>query len=121
MSIGGRFVAFDALSATLLLCSAVLRNERYVEYYTFRFFALVTSILLWILVFFEYGATGVLAILLMYTAYLIYDVVTYFVQQRTYVNEYMIQVEKHQKIQDQLMVQEKLKVYYKTKDVENKE
>jgi len=118
MSTGARFVVFDALSATLLLCSAVLRNERYVEYYIFRIFALISSLLLWFLVYFEYGATGVLAIILMYSAYLIYDVVTYFVQNKTYVNEYMIQVEKHQKIQDQLLVQEKLKVYYKTKNLE---
>ena len=117
---GARFIVFDALSATFLLCSAVLRNERYVEYYVFRIFALVSSILLWILVFLEYGATGVLAVLLMYTAYLIFDVVTYFVQQGTYINQYMIQVEKHQHIQDQLLVQEKLKVYNKTKKAENK-
>lgn len=114
-SMGAMFSIFDALSASLLLCSAILRNERYVEYYTFRIFALITSILLWVRVIFEFGTIGSLAIIIMYACYLIYDVVTFFVQHSTYVNQYMLQVEKHEKIQSQLEAQEKLKVYEKTK------
>ena len=52
---GSRFIIFDALSASLLVCSAVLRNERYFEYYIFRIFALIASVLLWIVVLAEYG------------------------------------------------------------------
>ncbi len=115
-SSGADFVVFDALTATLLVCSAILRNERYAEYYVFRIVALASSILLWILVIMEYGSLGTLAIILMYSAYLIYDVVTYFVQHATYVNEYMIQVEKYEKIQDQLEIQEKLETYNKSKE-----
>ena len=112
---GANFMIFDSLSAALLLCAAVLRNERYVEYYVFRIAALLASILLWILVFMEYGSTGSLLIIVMYAAYLIFDVVTYFVQHLTYVNEYMLQVEKHEKLEQQLLVQEKLKEYENSK------
>ena len=119
-SIGATFIVFDALSAALLVCSAVLRNERYVQYYAFRFMALFVSIILWISVYLEFGTTGSLLIIMMYLSYLIYDAVTYYVQHSTYINEYMIQVEKHNKIQDQLLIQEKLVVYNKTKEVEKK-
>lgn len=114
-SSGADFVFFDALSGCLLVCSAVLRNERYVEYYAFRIVALMASILLWILVIMEYGSLGSLAIILMYSGYLIYDVVTYFVQNSTYINEYMIQVEKFERIQNQIEIQEKIDAYNKSK------
>ena len=115
VAVGSTFVVFDSLSASLLVCSAVLRNERYVEYYAFRIMALITSLLLWILILMEYGSLGVLLIILMYASYLIYDVVTYFAQHSTYINEYMIQVEKYEKLQNQIAVQEKLEVYKKSK------
>ena len=121
VAVGATFIVFDALSAALLVCSAVLRNERYVQYYTFRFFALIISIILWVSVYLEFGATGTFLIIMMYTAYLIYDVVTYFVQHSTYINEYMIQVEKHEKIQNQILVQEKLALYTKSKQTETKD
>lgn len=110
-NLGSRFLMFDTITATMLVCSALLRNERYCEYYTMRILALLASIGLWIVIAFEYGTIGTLAIILMYSAYLIHDVVTYLFQNQTYVNEYMIQVEKYQKIEEQLLVQEKMKVY----------
>lgn len=117
VSVGARFIIFDALSAALLACSALLRNERYLEYYTFRFCALITSIVLWVMVLFEFGSTGVLLILMMYAAYLIFDVVNYFVQHSTYINEYLIQVDKYEQINNQLIIQEKLKAYSEAKKV----
>ena len=112
---GGRFVVIDALAGTLLLCSAFLRNERYLEYYWFRMLALAMSILLWILVILEYGDVSAIAIVLMYASYMVYDATTYFVQHRTYVNQYMIQVELYKQIESQKEVKEKLKVYKKSK------
>ncbi len=111
---GSRFIIFDGLSASLLICSAILRNERYFEYYVFRIFALVMSIVLWIMVALEYGLTGSLLIILMYFAYLIFDIINYFVQNKTYVNEYMVQSEKYTKIENVKIVEEKLKVYRKS-------
>ncbi len=116
LNAGGRFIILDAVSAILLICSAVLRNERYVEYYWFRIIALVLAIALWIMVLVEYSSTIGIAIVLMYLAYLIFDIVNYVVQHKTYINEYMIQVEKYQKIEDQQLIQEKLQVYQKSKN-----
>lgn len=110
-NLGSRFLLFDSFTATLLVCSALLRNERYCEYYVMRIFALCTSIILWILLAVEYGTIGTLAIILMYLVYLIHDIVTYIMQNQTYINEYMIQVEKYQKIEEQLLIQEKVKFY----------
>lgn len=109
----GRFSLLDGLSAALLICSAILRNERYFEYYVFRIFALVTSIILWVTILLKFGTTGTLCIILMYTAYLIFDIVTFIYQKKTYVNEYMLQVEQYEKIQQQIEIDEKIKVYNK--------
>lgn len=113
VSIGGRFAILDALTATLLICSALLRNERYCEYYVVRLFALFMSIVLWVTVVVEYGSVGSLAIILMYLAYFIHDLVSYIVQNKTYVNEYMMQVEKMQRIEENLLIKEKTKLYNK--------
>lgn len=120
VSMGARFEVFDALSATLLVCSALLRNERYNEYYLFRIMALLSSILLWILVAVEYSYTGALLILLMYVSYLIYDVVNYFVQSSTYLNQYMVVCKEYQDKEDEKIVKEKLTVYKRAKKSENK-
>lgn len=117
---GSRFIVFDGISATLLVCSALLRNERYFEYYIFRFFALFATILLWVLVLVEYSNTSAVAIIMMYASYLIFDIVSLIVENKTYINEYMIQQEKYQKIEDQLMVTEKLKVYASMNEADNK-
>ena len=117
---GGRFVIIDAFAATFLLCSALLRNERYLEYYWFRMLALALSILLWILVIVEYGDLSALAIVLMYSSYLVFDGTTYFVQHRTYVNQYMVQLELYKQIESQQEVKEKLKVYRKSKTANSK-
>ena len=57
---------------------------------------------------------------MMYASYLIFDIVSLIVENKTYINEYMIQQEKYQKIEDQLMVTEKLKVYASMNEADNK-
>ena len=111
---GSRFIILDSLSAALLVCSALLRNERYFEYYIFRFFALSTSIALWIIVWVEYSSPLVIPILLMYLSYFIYDAVNCVVQFKTYKNEYMLQLEKHKNMVREQKINEKLDKYAKT-------
>lgn len=115
--VNGDFSIIDGLSASLLVCSAVLRNERYFEYYVFRIFALLVTLILWIMVAIETELMGVQCIVCMYVAYLIYDVVTFFYQSQTYVNEYMLQEEKMTNIANQQLMEEKLKKYNETKKV----
>ncbi len=116
---GARFIALDVLSATLLVCSAVLRNERYLEYYIFRVFALVSSIILWILVSIEFGDASSILILLMYVSYLIYDVTEFCFQAKTYESESTIQISKFLKEQDEELKSQKLKDYSNIKSSEN--
>jgi len=119
-AVGGRFVLIDAFSATLLACSALLRNERYAEYYWFRFIALVLSVALWGMVIVEYGNIEAIAVIVMYAVYIIHDMVTLCMQKTTYVNQYMVEVEKTKKVEDEKLVSEKLKVYEKSKAAETK-
>ena len=46
------------------------------------------------------------AIVLMYSSYLVFDATTYFVQHRTYVNQYMVQLELYKQIESQQEVKE---------------
>lgn len=108
---GSRFIILDVLSASLLVCSALLRNERYLEYYIFRIFALLLSISLWIIATIEYNSIECIVIALMYISYLIFDISNFVIQNKTYVNEYMLQVERHNKLANQALVNEKLKLY----------
>lgn len=115
-AMGSRFIVFDSLSATLLVCAAILRNERYSEYYIFRITALLASILLWILVAVEYNYTGALLILFMYVSYLIYDLSDLVYQHMTYKSQYTIEIEKYERAIDEEIANEKLKVYQKLKE-----
>ena len=63
----------------------------------------------------EAGVVGSACIVCMYLSYLIFDVVTLFYQSKTYVNEYMIQEEFVASIQNQKIVEEKIKKYNKSK------
>lgn len=110
-SVGARFVVFDSISATLLVCSAVLRNERYNEYFIFRIFALLSNIVLWILVIDEYQYNGSFLILMMYVSYLIFDVGTYIYQNLTYENQYSLVQKQYIKVEEDKVIEEKLKVY----------
>lgn len=113
-AVDGEYPILDGLAASLLVCSALLRNERYFEYYIFRIFALIFVIFLWATVSEKFGFDGSLCIICMYLAYLIFDIVTYFYQHNTYVNQYMIQEEKFNQIVNQQLIEEKLGVYKKT-------
>lgn len=113
---GSRFVLFDGISAGLLICSALLRNERYLEYYIFRIFALCASIALWIQIAVEFGTHGSLLILIMYAVYLTYDISKCILDHKNYVNEYMISSKEVQKIEDDRLREEKLKVYNNSKN-----
>ncbi len=115
-AMGSRFVVFDSLSATLLVCAAILRNERYSEYYIFRISALLSSILLWVLIAIEYDYTGALLILFMYVSYLIYDLSDLVYQHLTYKSQYTVEMEKYEKMMSDEIVDEKLKVYNKLKE-----
>ena len=113
-AVNGEYPILDGLSASLLVCSALLRNERYFEYYIFRIFALIFTIFLWATVSEKFGFDGSLCIMLMYLSYLTFDIATYFYQHNTYINQYMIQEEKFNQIINQQLIEEKLGVYNKT-------
>lgn len=115
-AVDGEYPILDGFSAALLVCSALLRNERYFEYYIFRIFALIFTIFLWIAVAEKFGTVGSLCIICMYTSYLIFDIVTYFYQHNTYVNQYMIQEEKFNKLINQQIIEEKLEIYKKSEE-----
>ncbi len=120
LNFGSTFALYDGIVGGILICSAILRNERYFEYYIFRIFGLVLSIAFWILIIVEYGTVGMIAIVLMYVSYLIFDVVNLCVQEKTYVNQYMIQQQLYQKEEDGKLIKQKLKSYKKLKMSEEK-
>lgn len=119
-NLGGRFIIVDAIAAGLLVCSAVLRNERYFEYYIFRIFALLISIALWVTVLIEFGNYDAIPIIMMYSAYLIFDVTNFIYQELTYVNQYMLVVDKYKKSQGDKLAEEKIKVYKKSQIANSK-
>lgn len=112
-AVGARFIYLDAISAALLVCSAILRNERYNEYYIFRILALIASITLWFMVLFEFGMVNSLAIILMYFAYLIFDVANLVYQRKTYTNQFLQKQQEVKKKSDQKLANEKIKIYEK--------
>ena len=112
-AVGANFVYLDAVSASLLVCSALLRNERYYEYYIFRFAGLLLSIVLWIMVAFEFGTINSMAVILMYFAYIIYDFATLIYQRKTYQNEYMLKVENAKKEEEKKKSKQKIEIYEK--------
>lgn len=114
-NIGANLVVFDSLSATLLVCSAILRNERYSEYYAMRIFAIIASILLWVLVLMNYSVGTAVVLIMLYASYLVYDLVNCIVQHKTYLNQYMLQVKKHDQIENKPLIQKKLVAYKKSK------
>ncbi len=118
--VNGEFTLFDGLSASLLVCSAVLRNERYFEYYVFRIFALILSLILWVMVAVDAGFVGTLAIIAMYLSYLVFDIVTFLYQSQTYVNQIMLQEEKLSKLANQQIINDKLESYKNTETLKEK-
>ena len=121
ISIGARFEFLDSLTAAFLICSALLRNERYKEYYTYRFFGMIASVIIWIVVMVEYTSFNALAIAILYLAYLVFDCVNYVVQKKTYVNEYMIQVERYNEVEKIAKIKNKLSAYEKIKQEKNRD
>lgn len=115
VGLGARFSILDATSAGLLVASALLRNERYNDYYYYRAFALILSIMLWVVGAIEYQNFELAVIALLYLSYLIFDVVTNVYQKATYENEYMQICEKYRKLEDEEKVKQKLKAYKKSK------
>ena len=74
---------FDALAASMLALSAFLQSFKYREFFIIRPLALVLAIILWLLAGFSGGFDGVtIAILILYTMYLILDLV--FIGYRVY-------------------------------------
>ena len=114
-AVGASFVYLDAISAALLVCSAILRNERYSEYYIFRFLALIASIALWVMVGLEFGFSGTILIIVMYASYMIFDLVSMIYQRKTYINEYMQKQIEVKEIQKKKKVKEKTEIYEKMK------
>ena len=119
--VDGKYVIFDALSASLLICSAVLRNERYFEHYVFRIFALVMTIFLWIMLAVSVSLYGSLLIICMYSAYLIFDVGTLIYQNSTYINEYMIEQRKAKEEEKQKIIEQKLETYKLIEEIKVKQ
>lgn len=118
-AVDGEYSILDGMSASLLVCSALLRNERYYEYYLFRIFALIFTIILWILVGYKFGILESICIIFMYLSYLIYDVVTFFYQHKTYLNQYMVQELEYNKMINAQLVEEKLGIYQKLGESES--
>lgn len=112
-AVGARFVLLDAISAALLVCSALLRNERYREYYFFRFAGLIVSLILWIMVALEYGPFNSLLVILMYMSYIVYDTANYIYQRKTYSNQFIEKQKEVKKQQDKKLANEKIKIYEK--------
>ena len=116
LGIGGRFALLDAVGAGLLVASALLRNERYNDYYYFRVIALLLSITLWMVAAYEYKNFELVIIAVMYLSYLIFDLVTNVVQKNTYENEYMHLREEYLEIENKTKVEAKIKAYKKSKN-----
>ncbi len=116
LGVGSRFPILDAASAGLLVSTALLRNERYNDYYYFRVFALVASIVLWLLAAYEYKNFELVIVAVMYLSYLIFDVVTNVFQKSTYENEYMHLKKEYLEIENRSKVEGKIKAYKKSKD-----
>lgn len=113
---GGRFEALDSISAGCLISSAILRNERYYDYYYYRIVGLVLSICLWIVAAIEYNNFSLAVIAVMYLSYFIFDFVTNIEQKRTYENEYMQIVQKYKDKENEKRAEEKVKAYKKSKE-----
>lgn len=109
--IGGRYAIFDGLSASLLICSAVLRNERYFEHYVFRIFALIMTIFLWIMIANNVSLFGSIIIICMYLSYLVFDIGTLIYQNVTYLNEYMIEEQRAKEEETQRIIEQKLDTF----------
>jgi len=112
-AVGANFVYLDAISAAFLVFAALLRNERYSEYYFFRFVGLVLSLALWIMVAIEFGTGNSLAIIFMYFSYIIYDFISLIYQRKTYINQYMQKQQEARKIDDKNRVKQKIEIYEK--------
>ena len=112
---GARFAILDAVSAGCLVASALLRNERYNDYYYYRAFALILSMILWSLGAYEYWNFDLVVVAVLYLSYLVFDVVTNVVQKYTYENEYMKICEEYKKQEDEKMITKKLKAYKNSK------
>lgn len=115
-AMAARFVYLDAISAALLVCSALLRNERYYEYYFFRFAGLIVSLVLWVVVALEYGPLNSLLVILMYISYTIYDAANYIYQRKTYTNQFLEKQKEVKRQQDKKLATEKKKIYEKMKN-----
>lgn len=115
LGLGARFIILDAVSSGCLVASAILRNERYNDYYYYRSIALVFSIILWVIGAVEYQNFDLVIVAVMYLAYLIFDVVTNLVQKHTYENEYMQICAEYERQEKEKEAQEKLKIYKKSK------
>jgi len=115
LGVGGRFALLDAISAGLLVATALLRNERYNDYYYYRAFALISSIILWVVAALEYQNFELAIIAVMYVAYLVFDVVTNVFEKNNYENEYMHLREEYLEIENKSKVEAKIKAYKKSK------
>lgn len=115
LGLGARFCIIDACAAGCLIASAILRNERYNDYYFVRPVALILSIALWIVVAVECQNFDAVIVAVMYSSYLVFDVVTNVVQKNTYENEYMQICKHYEEKENEAVINAKLKVYKKTK------
>ena len=115
LGVGARFILLDAVSASMLVASALLRNERYSEYYYFRSIALVLSVMLWVVAAMEYLKFELVVVAVMYLTYLIFDVVTNVMQKNSYENEYMQICKKHKEMEENKKIEEKMKAYKNSK------
>ena len=114
-ALGARFVYLDAISAGLLVCSAILRNERYVEYYFFRLAGLIASIAMWVLVALEFGLFNTFAVIVMYVAYFVFDFANMIYQRKTYTNQFLEKQKQVKQEKKAKLAKEKIKIYEKMK------
>ena len=110
-----RFAILDAVSAGCLVASALLRNERYNDYYYYRTVALILSMMLWALGAYEYWSFDLVVVAVLYLSYLVFDLVTNVVHKNTYENEYMKICEEYQRQENEKVIEKKLKAYKNSK------
>ena len=75
---GGKFLIIDSISATFLVVSAIVRNERYFDYYIIRIVSLLFTLALWIVAYYEFNSKNILLLIIMYFSYLFYDIYNYY-------------------------------------------
>ena len=107
---------FDAMTACMLGLSAFLQSFKYREYFIIRPIALVLAILLWFFIGYRNGFDGIsISILLMYSMYLLLDLI--FIGYRVY--DLVFSEKKHkEKVRDIEIIENKKNKFKKLNEID---